>query len=208
MTREYKVSIIVAFGLLLFVSMLIADHISKASTKEVFQPDNGATTPIKLPDKGLIVQDLRTESNTPTTTQSGDTVRRVLPGETLRSICRDAYGDSGLATTLAQWNGMTNANNLSVGQEISLPTRALLMTQLSKPATVTIVEAQQQTNLEPVTTYETGTYTVKSGDTLGEIAQHVMGSAKKMNVLIDFNKERIPNPDRLQVGLQLTYPIE
>ncbi|MBI70074.1 MAG: hypothetical protein CMJ38_08840 [Phycisphaerae bacterium] len=206
MTRENKISIIVAFGLLLFISMLIADHFSDAATKEVFEPERPA--PPKLPNSEFIVNKPPIVLNQPKTTQSGDTVRKVLAGETLRSICRDAYGDSGLANSLAQWNGMANANSLSVGQEISLPSRQLLMTQLSRPEQYVEVQHQPIQQQTVLAQDETGTYTVKSGDTLGEIAQQVMGSARKVNVLIDFNRERLPNPDRLQVGMQLRYPIE
>ena len=206
MTRENKISIIVAFGLLLFISMLIADHFSEATTKEVFEPES--QTPQKLPQSDFIVNKPPIVLNQPTANDAGDTLRKILAGETLRSICRDAYGDSGLANSLAQWNGMTNANSLSVGQVISLPPRKLLMTQLTQIEPIVELQPvlnQQHTQPEQ---NETGTYTVKSGDTLGEIAQQVMGSARKLDVLIDFNREKLPNPDRLQVGMQLRYPIE
>ncbi len=206
MTRENKISIIVAFGLLLFISMLISDHFSDATTKEVFEPE--PSTPPKLPQSNFMVNKKPIVLNQPKTNDSGDTLRKVLPGETLRSICRDAYGDSGLANSLAQWNGMTNVNSLSIGQVISLPSRTLLMTQLTQPEPIVELQSapvQQQTQLAQK---ETGTYTVQSGDTLGEIAQQVMGSARKLDVLIDFNREKLPNPDRLQVGMQLRYPIE
>ena len=206
MTRENKISIIVAFGLLLFISMLIADHFSGAATKEVFEPKRPA--PPKLPNSDIIINKPPLVLNRPSTTETGDLVRKVLAGETLRSICRDAYGDSGLANSLAQWNGMANASSLSVGQEISLPSRKLLMTQLSRQEQYVESQPQPIQQQAQATQNATGTYTVKSGDTLGEIAQQVMGSARKIDVLIDFNRNRLPNPDRLQVGMQLTYPIQ
>ena len=206
MTRENKISIIVAFGLQLFISMLIADHFSDAATKEVFEPERPA--PQKLPNPDLIVNKPPLDLKQPTKNESGDTVRKVLPGETLRSICRDAYGDSGLANSLAQWNGMANANSISVGQEISLPSRKLLMTQLSRQEQYVESQPQPIQQQAQATQNVTGTYTVKSGDTLGEIAQLVMGSARKIDVLIDFNRKHLPNPDRLQVGMKLTYPIK
>ncbi len=206
MTRENKISIIVAFGLLLFISMLIADHFSDATTKEVFEPERPA--PLLFPKTDIIVNKPTIVLKQPLKTQSGDTVRKVLAGETLRSICRDAYGDSGLARSLAQWNGMPNANSLSVGQEISLPSRKLIMMQLNNPVQHSTVQPKPSEQHAQEVQNEHGTYTVKSGDTLGEIAQQVMGSARKVNVLIAFNKERLPNPDRLQIGMQLRYPIE
>ncbi|MDG1136906.1 MAG: LysM peptidoglycan-binding domain-containing protein, partial [Phycisphaerales bacterium] len=53
-----------------------------------------------------------------------------------------------------------------------------------------------------------GSYTVKSGDTLSEISQKVMGTAKKTQLLIDLNKDVMPNPNRIRPGMTLRYPLQ
>ena len=50
-------------------------------------------------------------------------------------------------------------------------------------------------------------YTVRRGDTLSEISQQVMGTSKKTQVLIDLNKDVMPNPDRIRPGMVLQFPI-
>ena len=52
-----------------------------------------------------------------------------------------------------------------------------------------------------------GTYTVKEGDTLSEIAQKVMGTTKKTQLLIDVNKDVMPDPDFIHPGMVLQFPL-
>ena len=53
-----------------------------------------------------------------------------------------------------------------------------------------------------------GKYEVKQGDTLSEIAQKVMGTVKKSNILIDMNKDVMPNPNNIRPGMVLLYPLQ
>ncbi len=58
------------------------------------------------------------------------------------------------------------------------------------------------------TTAPTGeqTYTVKSGDSLSKIARHFYGDAGKWKKIHAANADKIPNPDLIHPGLQLTIP--
>jgi nucleoid-associated protein YgaU len=58
------------------------------------------------------------------------------------------------------------------------------------------------------TTASTGgtTYVVKSGDSLSKIAKHFYGDASKWKKIHAANSEKIPNPDLIHPGLQLTIP--
>ena len=51
-----------------------------------------------------------------------------------------------------------------------------------------------------------GTYTVKSGDSLSKIAKQVYGDASKWKLIHEANKAKIPNPDLIHPGDQLTIP--
>ena len=54
----------------------------------------------------------------------------------------------------------------------------------------------------------TRTYTVKSGDTLSDIAQSEMGDAKRWPELYEANKEAVgKNPDLIHPGLELRIPV-
>ena len=50
------------------------------------------------------------------------------------------------------------------------------------------------------------TYTVKSGDTLRKIAQRFYGDEMKWHAIRDANRDKLPDPDKIQVGMQLVIP--
>jgi len=50
------------------------------------------------------------------------------------------------------------------------------------------------------------TYTVKKGDSLSKIAKQFYGDAGKWKAIHSANSEKIPNPDLIHPGLELTIP--
>ncbi len=198
MTRENKLSIVIAFGLLIFVGMLVADHFSIASHREVAALGSNISTPplagATILESGPPEGNLQPQKNI-----SGDKIYVVQHGETLRTICATYYGDSGLAVAVSKWNQLTNPNAIEQGQQIALPSRAALVTVSINPFKATTPTPNKQVAM--------GKYTVKSGDTLSEISQQVMGTSKKTQVLIDLNKDVMPNPDRIRPGMVLQFPI-
>ncbi|MBC8523302.1 LysM peptidoglycan-binding domain-containing protein [PVC group bacterium] len=201
MDRDNKLSIVIGFGLLIFVGMLVADHFSTATHREVATLGGQSPTPPPIPASHLINGSLPPLETIFPSTPSGDRFHSVQPGDSLRTICRSVYGDSGLANSVARWNGIKTPSLIEIGQRISLPSRTVL---LSAPQN----EVQAQTPLSnQKETEQFGTYTVKSGDTLSEIAQK-LGSVKLTPLLIKLNKQTMPNPDRLQVGMKLRYPLD
>lgn len=52
----------------------------------------------------------------------------------------------------------------------------------------------------------TKTYTVKSGDTLSKIAQEFYGSAGEYMKIFNANKDKLSDPNQIQVGQELTIP--
>ena len=49
-------------------------------------------------------------------------------------------------------------------------------------------------------------YTVKAGDTLNRIAKRELGSYNRWREIYEANKDKIKNPDELQVGMVITIP--
>jgi nucleoid-associated protein YgaU len=49
-------------------------------------------------------------------------------------------------------------------------------------------------------------YTVKPGDSLRKIAQHFYGDEMQWHRIRDANRDKLPNPDKIQIGMQLTIP--
>jgi hypothetical protein len=50
------------------------------------------------------------------------------------------------------------------------------------------------------------TYTVKSGDTLSKIAQQYYGKASEYNKIFEANRDKLKDPDKIQVGQELVIP--
>lgn len=208
MDSNNKISIVIGFGLLIFVGMFVADHYSRATQREVAILGGEIPTPPPIPASQLITGPLPSLETIQHPVHANDKVHVVSKGESLRSICSKEYGDSGLANAVALWNGLSSANRIEIGQQIALPTRSALVAAPILASSPTPDPDMQSTpkRQEPAP-LDFGTYTVKSGDTLSEIAQHVCGSAKFTNKIIELNKKTLPNPDRLQVGMTLRYPI-
>ena len=202
MTRENKLSIVIAFGLLIFVGMLVADHYSVASHREVADLGSNAPTPPLL-NSGRLIDGppppsiIRYQDNS-----AGDQLHTVRSGETLRSICSAYYEDSGLATAVANWNRMPNPNNLEKGQTIALPTRASLFAVHTSPSIQTTIAL----DTKPRNASSVGKYTVKAGDTLSELAYKLMGTSRKTTELFNFNRDVMPDPDTIYPGMILQYP--
>lgn len=95
----------------------------------------------------------KTQSSTGTTTKA-ETVYTVKKGDTLSKIA-EAYSTTW--QTLASYNGIANANNISVGQKIKIPGSG------------------------------TRTYTVKQGDSLWAIADKQLGDGSRYNEIKTLN---------------------
>ena len=204
MTRENKLSIVIAFGLLIFVGMLVADHFSIASHREVANLGSNVSTPPLIRPTTLLDGPPLPASSDSRVHVTGDTIHIVLTGETLHSICKDFYGDSGLAGSVATWNRLENPNAIEKGLPISLPSRtSLISTSVSFEVEPDVLPSTEKRS--PKT--KMGTYTVKEGDTLSEIAQKVMGTTKKTQLLIDVNKDVMPDPDFIRPGMVLQFPL-
>jgi len=206
MDSNNKISIVIGFGLLIFVGMFIADHFSNATNREVAMLGGELPTPPPIPASQLINGPLPSLEPIERTKESHDQLYTVRKGDSLRSICSKTYGDAGLANAVALWNGVAIANTLDVGQQIALPTRSALIAAPEHIPTKQEVKTELPTPKQP--SQDFGTYTVKSGDTLSEIAQAICGSAKFTHKLIALNKNSLPNPDRLKVGMKLRYPLQ
>ncbi len=202
MTRENKLSIVIAFGLLIFVGMLVADHYSVASHREVADLGSNAPTPPLLHSGRLVDGPPPPSIIEYEDKATSDQVHTVLRGETLRSICSMYYGDSGLASAVANWNRMPNPNNLEKGQTIALPSRASLFA-IHVPSSMQSTTAIDTT---PRNTPSVGKYTVKAGDTLSELAYKLMGTSKKTTELFNINRDVMPDPDTIYPGMILQYP--
>ena len=58
----------------------------------------------------------------------------------------------------------------------------------------------------PIDTKLQRTYTVKAGDTLSKISQQFFGDANKYMKIFEANKDKLKDPDKIQVGQELKIP--
>ncbi|MBT4524908.1 MAG: LysM peptidoglycan-binding domain-containing protein [Phycisphaerae bacterium] len=203
MTRENKLSIVIAFGLLIFVGMLVADHFSIASQREIAALGSNVSSPPLVSHPDLLIPPIPIIKEITEPNSKGDVRHLVQRGETLRSICKAFYGDSGLASAISNWNSLPSANSIEIGQEISLPNRSALIILQN----TTNTKPKKSSEPSTLSTPSMGKYTVKSGDTLSEISQKVMGTVQKTQLLIDLNKGVMPNPNKIRPGMVLRYPL-
>jgi len=151
------------------------------------------------------------QTNKPTSSRSTSTAadqksiaftwHSIKEGETLWSIAQAAYGDGMLAGKLAQFNGSRAANPdlIRIGVRLRLPPKYVLTG--GKAPTI-----HQGPVKKKVVQTANRMYTIKPGDTLGEIAQRELGTIKRMGEILALNKTTIRQPDSLPVGATIRLP--
>jgi nucleoid-associated protein YgaU len=112
----------------------------------------------------------------------------VQPGDTLAGISYKVYGVSDMWHPLAMLNGINEPYRIFPGDEIQFDATNEHSKQFAQ---------NQSHNAQSVT--------VKHGDTLSSIAQAVYGNAGHWKVLYAHNKDKIQDPNRIEVGMVLTY---
>ncbi len=205
MTRENKVALVVGFALVLFVGILVSDHLSKAQTQrtaDLLPAAGNHPAAVRRPARfvDLLTSD-RPRPGPPTKAPLPQPVApaeppaarvyTVRPGESLSTICQRVYGTASLTPSLAAHNKITDPDKLWAGKRLALPPADVLAPGDGATATPTL---------------DFRTYQVTHGDSLSTIAQRFMGSADRWQQLYDLNRNAIDNPDAIQVGTVLKVP--
>jgi len=225
MTRENKVALVIGFALVLFVGILVSDHLSKAQTQQSanLTPtiDTLATTagpPARFVDLRttlparpakpvpLIRQPVTAQpapAPTPAVpveelavmTPASERTYEVRSGESLSTICQHTYGTAALTAALAAHNGISDPDRLWAGRRLSLPAADVL----TGGHTVAVLGDVE-------TPARWGAYRIQEGDSLSEIARRLMGSADRWRQLYELNQHAISDPDNIRVGTVLKVP--
>ena len=95
--------------------------------------------------------------------------------------------------------------NGTVGTEADRDKARQTITRLASDAEVSL---QVNSGFADTSTNATGgqTYTVQAGDTLSKIAERFYGKAADWKKIHEANKAKIPNPDLIHPGDELTIP--
>lgn len=137
----------------------------------------------------------------------------VAEGETLYGIAARYYGNGDFWPELLKANKQAadEEGRVFEGARLVIPqrggtpvaqTRTTTPPSPSKPAATPSTASTAQTN----TSGGYGSYTIKPGDTLSEISQELMGTMRRMNELIELNRDQIQDADDIRVGMKLRYP--
>ncbi len=155
--------------------------------------DQPATSPIAalLPEPTLNPERATRSKPIAGSNDSPTKIHRVSEDESLWSIAQEYYGDGALYTKLAEFNKgrVGDDGTIRVGAVLKIPTREALT-------------GERRAQQPKATT--AGTYTVREGDTLGEIAQRLLGSSSKWREIVELNG--IEDPDVVPVGTTLKLP--
>ncbi len=165
---------------------LLQDHVAKNLTLD--EPEQPQQTPLVIKQQDESPVEIASSRGT-----SAETFYTVQHGDTLGLISLKAYGAS------SKWSAIANANKdqlaynpdgLQVGMTLIIPTLSETVNVLFSP--------ESSTSLRDLN--EDGTYTVKSGDSLGNIAQELFGSAWKWKKIYELNKDVLTAPHILKIG--------
>ena len=128
----------------------------------------------------------------------------IRPGDTLSSIAARELGSASLADNIFFSNRtvISNPDQLMVGMKIYLPIRDQIadLTEESAPSTAG-APVQRKPNLGLGAVHR-----VVRGDTLSSIAEEYYGTSTAWRFLFEANRNILPNPDRLSLGMELVIP--
>ena len=223
MTRENKVALVVGFALVLFVGILISDHVSDAQTRrsaDLAPP--AARTAATAGGAGARLLDLQATPSprpqevaqaplaaaSPAAAPATPPVTRpvtppvevrfhdVRPGESLSEIAHRYYGDVRLTDELARLNGIDDPDDLRAGHRLRVPQAV----ELAPERRIAVPPEA------PRPAY--GSYRIMPGDSLSSIARRFLRSADRWRHLYELNRDVIGDPDNIRVGTVIRVPAE
>lgn len=163
---------------------------------------NGPSPAIQTEPRTITMGEPVGRSRDTATAGSGEVrVHVVRKGETLWSIAERYYGTGFVHQDLLRYNSarIRSASDLNPGLNLLIPDRRDLG---SAPPTA----AATRPTTTPAPTVATRTYTVVKGDTLSEISQKQLGTAKRWEEIMELNAGSLDEPTDLYVGQKLKLP--
>lgn len=194
----------------------IKTQIDNAQGVEV-KPFSGGNS-VKLAGNGITVLP---EPTKPETKASDDQWYTIAQGDSAFKIAKKFYGKGEYWKQLQAYNGdrIGKDGNLRVGVRVKIPDASKLgikdapatkqadKSTISAPAKTTTKQADKDADKtsKPATT-AARTYTVKKGDTLGQISQRELGTSKRVEEIVKLNK--LKSASSIREGMKLTLPAK
>jgi LysM repeat protein len=223
MTRENKLALIIGFGLLLFVGILVSDHMAARplppavetawldNNPPVSDSDNifitvGNQPPVALPgpEEVVLVGDLALGGvvvpvvSDPVPAGPVERTHVIKSGETFSKIAGSYYGKKSLGPKLAEFNGM-RAEGLQIGDTIKVPD----LVQLDPSLALAAVPVDPAVDAPAPAPAVDRTYKVREGDTYYKIAQRELGSSSRFAEIEQLNNIKA---SKLRPGMTIRLP--
>jgi len=117
-------------------------------------------------------------------------IHTIQPGESLSMVAKNYYGDYKKFPIIAEFNNMSDATQITVGQKIKVP------------------EIEGAALLRKKQEIETGekyiVHTIQPGESLSMVAKTYYGDYKKFHIIAEFNN--MPYATRITVGQKIKFP--
>lgn len=228
MTRENKVALVIGFALVLFVGILVSDHLSKAQTQRsaqfvpaVNRSKPAAERPVRFvnlpapdsprPAGWTLGPASEAAPTTPTAIQPETAPVEPPPPAAIAGPANHVYevqpGES-LSTICHRVYGEVSLTDaLAAHNGISDPDMLWAGKRLTLPPVDVLTASPGDTNPAGDDPAETpNTYRVREGDSLSAIARRFLGSPDRWRQLYELNRQIISNPDTVRAGTVLKIP--
>ena len=116
----------------------------------------------------------------------------VVSGDTLGGIAYRLLGSAKYASNIASLNSIDDPRTIQLGRTLRIPE---MTAPVSKPV-----------RSNPAIPANATVHLIQDGETLSDIASDYLGSAHKWMQIWEANKTRLPNPNRLKVGVSIVIP--
>lgn len=143
----------------------------------------------------------------------------VKSGESLFQITAKYYGNGNLWKDVAKFNNMDKAGTIRPGLAIKIPSKDVLLgravaVQPSPALKVLPTPTEKKAAPKPATTpdrftkpkIDLASYTVRKGDTLGEISLKTLGTSRRWQEIADLNN--LDDEDAISAGTVLKIPAK
>lgn len=138
---------------------------------------------------------------------AAEAVYTVQSGDTLSSIAGKHYPgktQTGIKNILtANKATLPDPNRLKVGMKLKIP--AAVADKTAAKAEIKVETKSSDVAVKQNVPIEAG-YTVQAGDTLERIARKVLKDGSRWSEIYELNRDRMSDPSRLKVGMNLKMP--
>ena len=154
---------------------------------------------------------------------AGEVVRKVGSGDSLSLICQEVYGDKGLYTLVALYNGKDDPTKISLGETLRLPYSDTVTLQSGESLSMLAKRVWGEAKMYPVLAWANGVqdagmvpagtrlavpvlvpYVLQKGESVSSVAGVFYGNEQVYEVIV--NASRIQDPTRIPAGTLLKIP--